>query len=242
MSLAVPTPIARAARTSNCFFASRSGTAAAARGVAAADAIAGKTGTTNDGRDAWFVGYTPRLVTVVWVGFDGGDAHGLSGAEAALPIWTDFMREALALYPQPAFVVPDISIPESIDARAIVSPFDPIMWERRWTKAVFGFDYQIEIYVPAPKRIYGYYVLPFLAGDRFAGRVDLKADRKQSTLIVHAVYAEPGANRAEVADALARELRALAVWLSLDAFSVGRRGNLAVALRRALVTRAGARG
>jgi penicillin-binding protein 1B len=84
----------------------QTGTGAPARGVAAADAVAGKTGTTNDGRDAWFVGYTPRLVVAVWVGFDGSDTHGLSGAEAALPIWTDFMREAVAAYPQPAFPVP----------------------------------------------------------------------------------------------------------------------------------------
>jgi penicillin-binding protein 1B len=84
----------------------QSGTGAGARGVAAADAIAGKTGTTNDGRDAWFVGYTPRLLVAVWVGFDSGEAHGLSGAEAALPIWADFMRDALAAYPQPTFVVP----------------------------------------------------------------------------------------------------------------------------------------
>ena len=84
----------------------QSGTGAGARGLAPADTIAGKTGTTNDGRDAWFVGYTPRLVVVVWVGFDGGDAHGLSGAEAALPIWMDFMREALAISPHPAFAIP----------------------------------------------------------------------------------------------------------------------------------------
>lgn len=135
---------------------------------------------------------------------------------------------------QPAFVIPGISIPESIDARAIVSPFDPAMWERRWTKAVFGFDYQIEIYVPAPKRVHGYYVLPFLSGDRFAARVDLKADRKRSTLIVHAAYLEPGQNAAAVADALARELGTLATWLALEAFSVGRRGSLSAALRRAL--------
>ncbi|HEX9819558.1 MAG TPA: PBP1A family penicillin-binding protein [Methylomirabilota bacterium] len=84
----------------------RSGTGSAARGLGVTGAVAGKTGTTNDGRDAWFVGYTPGLLTVVWVGFDGADAHGLSGADAALPIWADFMREAMATYPQPEFTVP----------------------------------------------------------------------------------------------------------------------------------------
>jgi penicillin-binding protein 1B len=84
----------------------QTGTGTAARGLAGPDTIAGKTGTTNDGRDAWFVGYTPRLVVAVWVGYDGGDAHGLSGSEAALPIWIDFMREAVATYPAPAFTVP----------------------------------------------------------------------------------------------------------------------------------------
>ena len=68
--------------------------------------VAGKTGTTNDGRDAWFVGYSPRLLAAVWVGFDGGEPHGLSGAEAALPIWADFMKQALDAYPAPAFTVP----------------------------------------------------------------------------------------------------------------------------------------
>jgi penicillin-binding protein 1B len=83
-----------------------SGTGASARALGVAGAVAGKTGTTNDGRDAWFVGYAPRLLAVVWVGFDGGDAHGLSGADAALPIWADFMRQALDAYPQPSFTVP----------------------------------------------------------------------------------------------------------------------------------------
>jgi penicillin-binding protein 1B len=82
------------------------GTGASARTLGVRGAAAGKTGTTNEGRDAWFVGYTPRLLTVVWVGYDGGDAHGLSGAEAALPIWADFMQQALEAYPQPAFTVP----------------------------------------------------------------------------------------------------------------------------------------
>jgi penicillin-binding protein 1B len=85
----------------------RSGTGTAARGLGVTGAVAGKTGTTNDGRDAWFVGYAPRLLVVVWVGFDGGDAHGLSGADAALPIWADFMRQAMEAYPQPEFAVPD---------------------------------------------------------------------------------------------------------------------------------------
>jgi uncharacterized protein YcaQ len=135
---------------------------------------------------------------------------------------------------QPGFVVAGLKIPPSIGVRAIVSPFDPVLWERKWTKAVFDFDYQIEIYVPGPKRIYGYYVLPFLLGDRFAARVDLKADRKTSTLIVHAAYVEPGFNAREVAAALAAELRSMATWLSLDSFALGSKGNLAAALKRAL--------
>jgi uncharacterized protein YcaQ len=135
---------------------------------------------------------------------------------------------------QPAFVVPGAKIPRSIDARAIVSPFDPVLWERQWTKSVFDFAYQIEIYVPAPKRIYGYYVLPFLMGDRFAARVDLKADRKARTLIVHAAYVENGLDAGAVAEALAAELRSMASWLSLESFAVGPKGNLARSLKRAL--------
>lgn len=93
-----------------------SGTGAAARQLGVAGAVAGKTGTTNDGRDAWFVGYAPRLLAVVWVGFDGREAHGLSGAQAALPIWADFMRQALDAYPQPAFDVPPGVVVADIDA------------------------------------------------------------------------------------------------------------------------------
>ena len=135
---------------------------------------------------------------------------------------------------QTAYVVPNATIPRSVDTRAIVSPFDPLMWERSWTRAVFGFEYQIEIYVPAPKRVYGYYVLPFLLGDRFAARVDLKADRKASKLIVHSAHLEANRDEAEVAGALATELTAIAGWLSLESISVGRKGNLSRSLKRAL--------
>jgi membrane carboxypeptidase/penicillin-binding protein len=84
----------------------RSGTGAEARSLGANAPIAGKTGTTNEARDAWFVGYTPTLLAAVWIGFDSAEAHGLSGSDAALPIWIDFMRQALEAYPAPAFDVP----------------------------------------------------------------------------------------------------------------------------------------
>lgn len=132
----------------------------------------------------------------------------------------------------PGFIVPGVRIPRAIDARAIVSPFDPILWERTWAKAVFAFDYQIEIYVPAHKRVHGYYVLPFLFGDRFAARVDLKADRQRSALIVHAAYLEPGFEARDVAAALADELRSIAEWLSLESLDVRSKGGLAGALKR----------
>ena len=135
---------------------------------------------------------------------------------------------------QPAFTIPGVRVPRAVDGRAIVSPFDPLLWERKWTRSVFGFEYQIEIYVPAAKRIHGYYVLPFLMGDRFAARVDLKADRKTSTLIVHAAYIEPGLRPAAVAQALSEELRSMAAWLSLESFRVGAKGDLARPLARAL--------
>ena len=143
-------------------------------------------------------------------------------------------RVRVEAWKQSAFVTPGVRIPRSVDARALVSPFDPILWERTWTSAVFGFEYQIEIYVPAPKRIYGYYVLPFVLGDRFAARVDLKADRKTSTLVVHAAYLEPRLDAGDTAAALADELRSMARWLSLESLAVGRKGNLARGLKRAL--------
>lgn len=94
----------------------RSGTAAAAGPVTLPAAVAGKTGTTNEGRDAWFVGYSSNLVALVWIGFDSGRPHGLSGTQAALPIWVDFMRQALDTYPAAPFAVPDGVVTAEIDA------------------------------------------------------------------------------------------------------------------------------
>jgi uncharacterized protein len=109
------------------------------------------------------------------------------------------------------------------------------MWERKRVQRLFDFDYRIEIYVPAPKRTYGYYVLPFLFGDRFVARVDLRADRKRGALEVRGAWAEPGmVDDLDALPALAAELWTLAGWLDLVAVDVTERGDLATALRYAV--------
>ena len=138
-------------------------------------------------------------------------------------------------WPHPAFASPAVKVPRKApSARALLSPFDPLVFERARTHRIFDFHYRIEIYTPESKRVYGYYVLPFLLDGDLSARVDLKADRATGRLLVRAAHLEPGRDAPKVAEALAFELREVARWLKLERVVVERRGGLARALRAAL--------
>ena len=119
----------------------------------------------------------------------------------------------------PVYLDPDAKIPRRVEARALVSPFDPIVWERTRTERLFDFRYRIEIYTPAEKREFGYYCLPFVLGDKIVARVDLKADRTGGNLIVHSIHPEAGVPPEIVAPALGEELRLMAEWLNLGSIT-----------------------
>jgi uncharacterized protein YcaQ len=126
--------------------------------------------------------------------------------------------------PSPAWVHREASLPRRIDAAAILTPFDPVVWFRDRAERLFDFEYRIEIYTPAPKRRYGYYSLPVLIGDDIVGRVDLKADRAASTLLVQSAWWERS-RPVDAAPLLAEQLRLAASWQGLENISVSQWGD-----------------
>jgi uncharacterized protein YcaQ len=135
---------------------------------------------------------------------------------------------------EPAVIHPGARVPRTVDARALVTPFDSLVWERPRIERLFGTKYTIELYTPPARRVYGYYVFLFVLGDTLVARCDLKADRQRRVLMVQSAFVEPGQAAPRVAPELADELRQMQAWLELDRIEVAERGDLVVELRRAL--------
>ena len=170
---------------------------------------------------------------------DLADYYRMSPRDAAPRI--DELVEAGELFPievegwdRPAFLDRQARIPRAIEGASLLSPFDPVVWYRPRAERLFGFEYRIEIYVPEPKRRWGYYVLPFRVGDNIVARVDLKAERSAGQLLVRHAYCEDATNPDETAALLAVELAGLAGWLGLAEVVVTAHNDFSKALQRLL--------
>ena len=135
---------------------------------------------------------------------------------------------------RPGYMHPKTSFEQTTSRSVLLSPFDPLVWFRPRARRLFDFDYRLEIYIPAEKRIHGYYVLPFLDRDKLRARVDIKANSEKNILEVRGAYGEGPTVDQETAENLAHELQALASWRNLDGLKIGKRGNLANPLKRIL--------
>ena len=190
--------------------------AALAHGVATASDIA----------DYWRIADRPAILTAIGELVDDGELS---------PVTVEGWQSAGR--PAKAWLHRDAAVPRRVDATTILTPFDPVVWFRERAQRVFGFEYRIEIYTPAARRRYGYYSLPVLVGDRIVGRVDLKADRSNSTLLVQSAWWEHG-RPAAAAGRVADELRRAAAWQNLERVSVSRWGDAADDVADALGTTA----
>jgi uncharacterized protein len=171
--------------------------------------------TASDLADYWRIKDRPRLLGAIGELVDAGEL-----VPVTVEGWTSAGRPARAWRHR------DAALPRRVDATAILTPFDPVVWFRDRAERLFHFEYRIEIYTPAPQRRFGYYSLPVLVGDDVVGRVDLKADRAASTLRVQSAWWEHG-RPADAAERLAGELETAARWQGLEAISVSRWGDAA---------------
>jgi uncharacterized protein YcaQ len=178
--------------------------------------------TASDLADYWRIRDRRAVLTAIGELEDAGEL-----APVRVEGWTSAGR------PAKAWVHRDAALPRRIDAAAILTPFDPVVWFRDRAERLFDFEYRIEIYTPAPRRRFGYYSLPLLVGDDVVGRIDLKADRATSTLLVQSAWWEHGRPR-DAAERVAAEIRTAAQWQGLESISVSRWGDAVDELAAAL--------